>query len=240
MAERLSLAESDAVEATGDVDDAAKRSSRSKPEETEGLYPIPRAMTISSFASLSVEPAPSVMFNISLPSHTFEAIASSRRFNVHILAGSERGAQLAARFARGHSRLDQPADINDEVVSVKNDMNWKIGWQGYVDLIRRGAALPFNPSRGIWARLSKETVPILNDTGVLYTLRCLVKPPRQSSKSSRHGIIELDDKTAIIVGQVEDFVYGGTLEDDKVLHPDHVSLSYAQRKYRKAEDAHLM
>ena len=62
----------------------------------------PRAMTMSSFTSLTLSPAPLVSFNIATPSRTLEAIASSGTFNIHILAGDEAGAAIADHFTRGN------------------------------------------------------------------------------------------------------------------------------------------
>ena len=62
----------------------------------------PRAMTMSSFTSLSMSPAPLVSFNIATPSRTLDAISASGRFNIHIMAGDAKGAALADRFTRGN------------------------------------------------------------------------------------------------------------------------------------------
>jgi flavin reductase (DIM6/NTAB) family NADH-FMN oxidoreductase RutF len=63
----------------------------------------PRAMTMSSFTSLTLSPTPLVTFNVAVPSRTLDAITASRAFNVHVLSGDEAGAALASRFTRGNS-----------------------------------------------------------------------------------------------------------------------------------------
>lgn len=62
----------------------------------------PRGMTMSSFTSLALTPAPLVTFNVLTPSRTLDAIAASREFNIHILAGDAAGAAVADHFTRGN------------------------------------------------------------------------------------------------------------------------------------------
>ncbi|KID88282.1 Flavin reductase-like, FMN-binding protein [Metarhizium guizhouense ARSEF 977] len=62
----------------------------------------PRAMTMSSFTSLTLSPTPLVSFNIATPSRTLDAITSSKEFNIHVLAGDESGAAVADHFTRGN------------------------------------------------------------------------------------------------------------------------------------------
>ncbi|TWU78311.1 hypothetical protein ED733_008448 [Metarhizium rileyi] len=62
----------------------------------------PRAMTMSSFTSLTLFPTPIVSFNVATPSRTLDAITSSKEFNIHVLAGDESGASVADHFTRGN------------------------------------------------------------------------------------------------------------------------------------------
>ncbi|EFY92007.1 putative oxidoreductase [Metarhizium acridum CQMa 102] len=62
----------------------------------------PRAMTMSSFTSLTLSPTPLVSFNIATPSRTLDAITSSKEFNIHVLASDESGAAVADHFTRGN------------------------------------------------------------------------------------------------------------------------------------------
>ena len=59
-------------------------------------------MTMSSFTSLTLSPTPLVTFNIAAPSRTLDAITSSGKFNVHVLAGDPNGAAVASHFTRGN------------------------------------------------------------------------------------------------------------------------------------------
>ena len=66
----------------------------------------PRAMTMSSFTSLSMAPPrPLITSNVATPSRTLDAIRSSGDwgFNVHILTGNHAGAAVAEHFTRGNA-----------------------------------------------------------------------------------------------------------------------------------------
>ncbi|KAK4138549.1 hypothetical protein BT67DRAFT_413006 [Trichocladium antarcticum] len=65
--------------------------------------PVPRAMTMSSFTSLALRPTPVVSFNIATPSRTFDAVAASRQFNIHVLADDASGARIADWLAGGNA-----------------------------------------------------------------------------------------------------------------------------------------
>lgn len=73
----------------------------------------PRAMTMSSFTSLTLSPTPLITFNVAVPSRTLDAIAASREFNIHVLAGDEAGAGVAHHFTKGN--------LGDDVF---NDVEW--------------------------------------------------------------------------------------------------------------------
>ncbi|KAM0817660.1 putative Flavin reductase like domain-containing protein [Seiridium cardinale] len=201
--------------------------------------PIPRAMTVSSFTSIRLMPTPYIMFNISLPSNTYEAIASSHRFNVHILADNEEGAWLANRFAQGGSRLDRQTDDNDNGrptkgvsrsnVRVHGRSTWNSEWDRYVGKTNR--MTPYSS----WTPLSRNSVPIIQSNGVLYTLRCVVLE-RMHSNSRLFGLINLGRSTSIIVAEVEDFVHGQGKHSS--IPEDGIGLSYALQHYRKTGEAH--
>lgn len=75
----------------------------------------PRAMTMSSFTSLTLSPTPLVTFNILAPSRTLDAIVSSGRFNVHVLAGDPRGVAVASHFTKGNIDGNLFDDLNGVV-----------------------------------------------------------------------------------------------------------------------------
>ncbi|KAL2130730.1 hypothetical protein VTI74DRAFT_5994 [Chaetomium olivicolor] len=82
---------------------SSSSSSSLSPSPSPGQQqPTPRAMTMSSFTSLSLAPCPIVSFNIAVPSRTYDAVAASRHFNIHVLADDERGARVADWLAGGN------------------------------------------------------------------------------------------------------------------------------------------
>lgn len=67
--------------------------------------PIFRGMTVSSFNTVTLSPEPVVSFNVRRPSETLNALQSSGRFLVHLLAPSAATAKLARDFSRGNENL---------------------------------------------------------------------------------------------------------------------------------------
>ncbi|PMB68963.1 hypothetical protein BM221_005549 [Beauveria bassiana] len=77
---------------------------------------IPRAMTMSSFTSLTLKPTPVITFNVATPSRTLDSIQASRSFNIHVLSGDSSGAAVADHFTRGNEGADVFAGLEDVVL----------------------------------------------------------------------------------------------------------------------------
>lgn len=137
----------------------------------------PRAMTMSSFTSLALEPTPVVNFNIAAPSRTLDAISEGRTFNVHVLAADESGARAADWFARG----------NAEGAAVFEDMAAGSGCEP--------APAPLGKQEG------PRGAPMLRGRGVLYVLRCrLLDEPWQGLVKVRDHVIVLGEVLEIVEG----------------------------------------
>jgi flavin reductase (DIM6/NTAB) family NADH-FMN oxidoreductase RutF len=80
-----------------------------------------RGMTVSSFNTITLYPAPVVSFNVKQPSETLNAIQSSGRFLVHLLASSAATAKLARAFSRGNGNLQPPSGLGDFEFSLLDD-----------------------------------------------------------------------------------------------------------------------
>ncbi|KAK4240154.1 flavin reductase like domain-containing protein [Achaetomium macrosporum] len=113
------------------------------PGPAPGSPPIPRAMTMSSLTSLALSPTPVVTFNIAVPSRTFDAVAASRRFNIHALADDAAGARVADWLAGGNA-----------------------GGREVLERLRAegGVEVELGEQEG--------DAPVLKGDGVLYVLRC--------------------------------------------------------------------
>ncbi|KAI4595056.1 hypothetical protein KJ359_007309 [Pestalotiopsis sp. 9143b] len=186
------------------------------PTVPDSLKPVPRAMTVGSFTSLGVEPVPRVIFNVNLPSKTWNAIKSSRRFNIHVLADNTHGARLAQHYSRGRSRIGHvpngPANLLrikyfDRLIRgimVHGANTWKDEWNMWRQRKSR------SPDMNVWAPLSRKAIPRFESDGVLYTLRCVVKSSENTFAVGQygHGLIKLDETTGIVIGTVQDVVYG--------------------------------
>jgi flavin reductase (DIM6/NTAB) family NADH-FMN oxidoreductase RutF len=73
-----------------------------------------RGMTVSSFNTVTLSPTPVVAFNVRRPSETLNALQSSARFCVHLLASTDATARLARDFSRGNENLHLSAEDKGE------------------------------------------------------------------------------------------------------------------------------
>ncbi|KAI0095937.1 flavin reductase like domain-containing protein [Daldinia grandis] len=203
--------------------------------EDQALPPVPRAMTVSSFTSLSVDPVPRVTFNVSLPSTTYQALMKCGKFNAHILSSDDHGVRIADLFTRGNrpsvaeettKDVGQPdlgvlAGLEKLGVQVLGRERWQQEWEqareyrekvtstGHVGAKNPGVDLP--PS---------GTLPVLQGQGVMHVLKCEYRhlsPP-----------IEGDfDHHTIVIGEVLDIISGESKDENSI------ALAYADRAYRQ-------
>ncbi|KAH8120951.1 hypothetical protein ACSS6W_009706 [Trichoderma asperelloides] len=105
----------------------------------------PRAMTMSSFTSLTLSPTPLISFNIATPSRTLDAIIASRHFNIHVMSGDELGVEVADRFTKGNTDdvfkgIEYDTDKTDGAPLLKEEG---------VMYALRCRLLPDEPTRGL-------------------------------------------------------------------------------------------
>jgi len=67
-----------------------------------------RGVTVSSFTTVTMTPKPVITFNLKVPSRTWEAIESSQRLCVHVLAATPEAAALAHAFTLPHAEPHTP------------------------------------------------------------------------------------------------------------------------------------
>lgn len=139
-----------------------------------GRGAVPRAMTMSSFTSLTLYPTPLVSFNIATPSRTLSAVQASRHFNVHVLRSGVEGARVADWFTRGN------AD----------------GHRVFEGLTSKGAFRSGEDGPVCRVEMEPGAAPVLKGAGVLYSLRCQVL-----DDAPHNGLIPVRDHV-IVVGEV--------------------------------------
>lgn len=204
------------------------------PEEPAAAGPTPRAMTVSSFSSVTLDPKPTITFSITKPSRTYDAIANSRRFNIHVLRDDENGARLAHHFTQGNApapgvshnlfSFDRFPGLNVRLVLGRDD--WEQSWQKMVADSDAISTANLNGAKG-----TISGVPCLQGDAVLYVLRCVVATKPEGANGG--GLIDVGG-SAIIVGEIEDFVNQGEAPDvGPTPSHDAMSLTYAQQEYRK-------
>ncbi|KAK4613164.1 hypothetical protein CLAFUR0_13198 [Fulvia fulva] len=63
-----------------------------------------RAVTVSSFNTVTLHPRPIISFNLKKPSSTWDAICESKWLRVHLIAGTPRGAAIASVFTQPYKQ----------------------------------------------------------------------------------------------------------------------------------------
>ncbi|KAI1647407.1 flavin reductase like domain-containing protein [Daldinia loculata] len=199
------------------------------------LPPVPRAMTVSSFTSLSVDPVPRVTFNVSLPSTTYQALMKCGRFNAHILSSDDHGVRIADLFTRG-SRLPTAEETTKDVgepdlgvlagleklgVQVLGRERWRQEWEQAKDYREKVAGTGDIGTNNPDVDLPPSgTLPVLQGQGVMHVLKCEYRhlsPPEEGDF----------DHHAIVIGEVLDIIPGESQSENSI------ALAYADRAYRQ-------
>ncbi|KAI1879109.1 hypothetical protein JX265_003286 [Neoarthrinium moseri] len=174
-----------------------------------GSKPVPRAMTLGSFTSLTLTPEPTIMFNISLPSRTYEAIKSSGYFNLHVLSDTEDGAALAQHLSKPQHLRPPPDRLSEQVRDCLASLESELPWPPWM---RDGDAPPEELGLNGVARIYGKNTPLIRIRPVLYVLRCSVAWHRFDMGSMMGkrvvprlpGTLELPElKTAVVIGTVK-------------------------------------
>jgi flavin reductase (DIM6/NTAB) family NADH-FMN oxidoreductase RutF len=158
---------------------------------------------MSSFTSLALAPTPVVSFNIAVPSRTYDAVAASRRFNIHVLADDASGARVADWFAGGNAEGREVFERLVEAGGVDRVIGFEDGGDG------GGAG---------------EEAPVLEGEGVLYVLRCRLLEDEPS-----RGLVRVRDHV-IVLGEVLEIVEGSGARRET---EERFGLLYADRRYRQ-------
>jgi flavin reductase (DIM6/NTAB) family NADH-FMN oxidoreductase RutF len=160
---------------------------------------------MSSFTSLALAPTPVVSFNIAVPSRTYDAVAASRRFNIHVLADDASGARVADWFTGGNA---EGREVFERLVAA-----------GGVDRV-----IGFEDGGGGGGGGGEEEAPVLEGEGVLYVLKCrlLEDEPSRGLVWVRDHVFVLGSVLAIVEG------WGAQRETE-----ERFGLLYADRRYRQ-------
>ncbi|OAX83349.1 hypothetical protein ACJ72_02290 [Emergomyces africanus] len=181
-----------------------------------------RGMTVSSFNTVTLYPETVVSFNVKLPSETFNAIRSSSRFLVHLLAPTHATARLARDFSQGNTNVM----LADE----------KQRFFKFVPLSGRDNDLLPSIAEGKPPRLalmnndkgdSAESITTSPDY-FPFIFECRYLP--QSVKVGNH---------VVVLGRVTNIIHqdaDGTSHPVKAHDPEHLCLSYADTRFWKIGD----
>ena len=188
-----------------------------------------RGMTVSSFNTVTLTPQPVVSFNVRRPSETLNAILSSQRFLVHLLAPNEETAALARDFSRGNTHLSLlRREGSFEFVPLPHHR-----LDG--DLVQ-SRPLPFLTRKGSAVRHDPPASPAAESEHFPFVFECVLNPHH----------IEVFDHT-VVLGRVvrtlkginnnitksEHLVSHRGSDDDESTSPQNLCLAYANTRFWK-------
>ncbi|PGH09075.1 hypothetical protein GX51_00828 [Blastomyces parvus] len=196
-----------------------------------------RGMTVSSFNTVTLYPETIVSFNVKLPSETFNAIDTSSRFLVHLLAPTDATARLARDFSRGNAKV-MLADERERFfkfapMSGGGDSGWvpasiakgeppRLALIGHAAEVGGKSVIPTEKER---ADASGNTTLITTADYFPFILECQYLP--QSVKVGNH---------VIILGRVVNIIRQeavGASDSAEAHSPDHLCLTYADTRFWK-------
>ncbi|PGH11647.1 hypothetical protein AJ79_04787 [Helicocarpus griseus UAMH5409] len=188
-----------------------------------------RGMTVSSFNTVTLYPEAIVSFNVKLPSETFNAITTSSRFLVHLLAPTHETARLARDFARGNANVMQEDEEQRffKFVPIRNGTSGCEGNDGVSSSILDGEPPRLalvNPAEeagrgeGSGGRTTTATTDYFP-----FIFECEYLP--QSARVGNHVIVL--GKVVNIIRQQE------AAENEDAHRPEQLCLSYADTRFWK-------
>lgn len=173
-----------------------------------------RGMTVSSFNTVTLYPEPVVSFNAKVPSGTYNAIVTSSRFLVHLLAPNEVTARVAREFSKGHENVSPDGEHRFfQFTSPSSRQN--------PPAIRSG-----EPPRLVMKQ--DQNAPSTKSTNFPFIFECLYLP--QSCRVGDHVVVL---GTVVKVFQDESAT-GSTLEPEDTLQPsenEQLCLTYADARF---------
>jgi flavin reductase (DIM6/NTAB) family NADH-FMN oxidoreductase RutF len=209
----------------------------------------PRAMTMSSFTSLTLTPTPLVTFNVATPSRSLDAIGASGMFNVHLLAGDVAGAKVADWFSKPGESDNRVAEGSHKAGYFLHRLaNGVGGAEAEADSSTSPSSSPssspspspspsassgdgygFGFGYGFGQRNGEVEPPLLGGPGILYALRC-----KLFEEAPTRGLIKVRDHV-IVVGEVVEIIpmtprIGD--QDTQACQDERYGLMYIDRRYR--------
>jgi flavin reductase (DIM6/NTAB) family NADH-FMN oxidoreductase RutF len=144
-----------------------------------------------------------------VPSRTLDAVAASRRFNIHVLTDDEAGARVADWFAGGNA---EGREVFERLVEG-----------GGVERVGYMSGSGLGPAEDGREKPGSEP-PVLEGDGVLYVLRCRLLEDEPS-----RGLVKVRDHF-IVLGEVMEIVEGSGAQRET---EERFGLLYADRRYRQ-------
>ncbi|PMD34280.1 hypothetical protein L207DRAFT_517462 [Hyaloscypha variabilis F] len=170
-----------------------------------------RAMTVSSFTTITLSPDPIISFNVKFPSETLAAIEETGHFLVHILEANEAGARIADSFAHSFPRASK---FMEKLLMNKVDGLWMAPVLGIDEEYDEDG---YGPNVVDAAMIIGE--------GVERYLSCSVV---KDVGEGRSGFVKIGDHV-VVIAKVEDMIGSQVKREGG----PQGGLCYADGKYRK-------
>ncbi|KAK4890734.1 hypothetical protein LTR27_010553 [Elasticomyces elasticus] len=155
-----------------------------------------RAVTVSSFTTVTLDPVPIVTFNLKVPSRTWDAISQSQRLCVHFMAATPSAVAITSLFTRPYERPEEPflalADVEARVLLRRSTASPKIKDDKGAILARMDAAL------------LKDKCVHVGDHVVVFAKVQNITLPGEEQKTNRFAALKrLEEKAGLAYGRRE-------------------------------------
>ncbi|KAK5701438.1 hypothetical protein LTR17_022597 [Elasticomyces elasticus] len=155
-----------------------------------------RAVTVSSFTTVTLDPVPIVTFNLKIPSRTWDAISQSQRLCVHFMAATQSAVAITSLFTRPYERPEEPfvalADVEARVLLRRSTASPKIKDDNGAILARMDSAL-----------LKDKCVHVGDHVVVFAEVQNITLPGEEQNTNRSTALQRLEQKAGLAYGRRE-------------------------------------
>ncbi|KAK5716426.1 hypothetical protein LTR15_009317 [Elasticomyces elasticus] len=155
-----------------------------------------RAVTVSSFTTVTLDPVPIVTFNLKVPSRTWDAISQTQRLCVHFMAATQSAVAITSLFTRPYERPEEPflalANVGARVLLRRSTASPKIKDDEGAILARMDAAL-----------LRDKCVHVGDHVVVFAEVQNITLPGEEQDTNRSAALKRLEEKSGLAYGMRE-------------------------------------
>ncbi|KAK5702254.1 hypothetical protein LTR17_022472 [Elasticomyces elasticus] len=165
-------------------------------ETVEDMVGRCRAVTVSSFTTVTMNPVPIATFNLKVPSRTWDAISQSERLCIHFMAATPSAVAITSLFTRPYERPEEPflalADVGARVLLRRSTASPKIKDDEGAILARVDAAL-----------LRDKCVHVGDHVVVFAEVQNITLPSEEQDTNRFAAFKRLEEKAGLAYGRRE-------------------------------------